>query len=66
MVLKVEQERRRVALGLKQMAMDPWKGDIPDRYHLGQTVKGKGTKLTNFGVFVDLELESRNQPYQPE
>jgi small subunit ribosomal protein S1 len=54
-VLSVDQERKRVALGLKQMANDPWEGDIPGRYAPGQKVTGKVTKLTNFGVFVELE-----------
>ncbi|WP_149114141.1 30S ribosomal protein S1 [Limnoglobus roseus] len=54
-VLSVDQERKRVALGLKQMGKDPWEGDIPERFKPGQKVKGKITKLTNFGVFVELE-----------
>jgi small subunit ribosomal protein S1 len=54
-VLQVDQERKRVALGLKQLASDPWETDIPGRYHPSQTVVGKVTKLTNFGVFVELE-----------
>jgi small subunit ribosomal protein S1 len=54
-VLNVDQERKRIALGLKQMATDPWDGDIPARYHPGDLKKGKVTKLTNFGVFVELE-----------
>jgi len=54
-VLSVDQDKRRIALGLKQMANDPWEGDIPSRYHPGDTVKGKVTKITNFGVFVELE-----------
>ncbi len=54
-ILNVDQERKRVALGLKQMANDPWEGDIPARYHPGDVKKGKVTKLTNFGVFVELE-----------
>src|SRR5437870_7453623 len=54
-ILNVDQERKRVALGLKQMANDPWEGDIPSRYHPGEVKKGKVTKLTNFGVFVELE-----------
>jgi small subunit ribosomal protein S1 len=37
------------------MASDPWEGDIPGRYHTGEVKKGKVTKLTNFGVFVELE-----------
>jgi small subunit ribosomal protein S1 len=54
-VLNVDQERKRIALGLKQMASDPWEGDIPGRYHPGDVKRGKVTKLTNFGVFVELE-----------
>jgi small subunit ribosomal protein S1 len=54
-VLNVDQERKRIALGLKQMASDPWEGDIPARYKPGEVKKGKVTKLTNFGVFVELE-----------
>jgi small subunit ribosomal protein S1 len=37
------------------MANDPWEGDIPGRFKPGQKVRGKVTKLTNFGVFVELE-----------
>jgi small subunit ribosomal protein S1 len=54
-VISVDQERRRIALGLKQMDEDPWATDIPNRYQPGQLVKGKVTKITNFGVFVGLE-----------
>src|SRR5205807_736048 len=54
-ILNVDQDRKRVALGLKQMNNDPWEGDIPGRYHPGDIKKGKVTKLTNFGVFVELE-----------
>ncbi|MCL6505213.1 MAG: 30S ribosomal protein S1 [Pirellulales bacterium] len=54
-VLSVDQQRRRIALGLKQLNEDPWTSDIPNRYQPGQIVKGKVTKLTSFGVFVGLE-----------
>jgi len=54
-VLSVDQQRRRIALGLKQMADDPWTTDIPKRYKAGDIVKGTVTKITNFGVFVGLE-----------
>ena len=54
-VLSVDQERRRIALGLKQLEDDPWARDIPSKYQPGQIVKGKVTKITNFGVFVGLE-----------
>jgi len=54
-VLSVDQERRRIALGLKQLDEDPWATDIPNRYQQGQLVSGAVTKITNFGVFVGLE-----------
>jgi len=54
-VISVDQERRRIALGLKQLSDDPWAHDIPSRYQPGQVVQGAVTKITNFGVFVGLE-----------
>jgi small subunit ribosomal protein S1 len=37
------------------MGSDPWETDIPARFKPGQKTRGKVTKLTNFGVFVELE-----------
>jgi small subunit ribosomal protein S1 len=54
-VLSVDEDRRRIALGLKQLDNDPWDGDIPDKYQPGQLVRGEVTKITNFGVFIGLE-----------
>jgi len=54
-VLSIDQERRRIALGLKQLQEDPWENYIPNKYRPGMTVTGTITKLTNFGVFVGLE-----------
>ena len=54
-VLSVDEDRRRIALGLKQMDDDPWKTTIPQKYQAGQLVSGTVTKITNFGVFVGLE-----------
>jgi small subunit ribosomal protein S1 len=54
-VISVDQQRRRIALGLKQLDEDPWATDIPSRYQQGQLVTGNVTKITNFGVFVGLE-----------
>jgi small subunit ribosomal protein S1 len=56
-VLAVDEEKMRVALGLKQMTEDPWLRQIPAHYLPGQIVRGKVTKITNFGVFVELEEE---------
>ena len=54
-VLSVDQDRRRIALGIKQLQEDPWATEIPNKYQPGQVVTGTVTKLTNFGVFVGLE-----------
>lgn len=56
-ILSVDQDRRRIALGLKQLDLDPWETTIPEKYSPGSSVKGKVTKITNFGVFVELEDE---------
>jgi len=54
-VLEVDQQKQRVALGMKQMSEDPWLEAIPTHYQPGMIVQGKVTKITNFGVFVELE-----------
>jgi small subunit ribosomal protein S1 len=54
-ILSVDQERRRIALGMKQLEDDPWSTNIPAKYQPGQVVSGTVTKITNFGVFVGLE-----------
>lgn len=56
-VMEVDEERRRISLGIKQLTEDPWVRAIPAKYIAGQIIKGKVTKLTNFGVFVELEPE---------
>ena len=56
-VMEVDEERRRISLGIKQLTEDPWARAIPAKYIAGQIIKGKVTKLTNFGAFVELEPE---------
>jgi small subunit ribosomal protein S1 len=54
-VLDVDREKQRVGLGTKQLSEDPWVEAIPSAYRPGMIVKGHITKITNFGVFVELE-----------
>ncbi len=56
-VLEVDEDKHRISLGIKQLTEDPWIRAIPEKYIPGQIVKGTVTKLTNFGVFVELEPE---------
>ncbi len=53
-ILSVDKDKKRVSLGIKQLTDDPWKKEIPDKYHVGDIVKGKVTKMTDFGAFIDL------------
>ena len=54
-VLKIDREKERLSLGYKQLTANPWDEFIPSRYHVGQTSKGRVSKVTDFGVFVELE-----------
>ncbi|MHC4120246.1 MAG: 30S ribosomal protein S1, partial [Planctomycetota bacterium] len=56
-VLEVNEEKRRVSLGIKQLTEDPWLRAIPEKYIPGHIIRGKVAKLTNFGAFVELEPE---------
>ena len=53
-VLKFDEDKQRVSLGLKQLSEDPWK-DIARRYPPGTRLIGKVTNLTDYGCFVELE-----------
>ncbi len=53
-VLKFDQDRQRVSLGLKQLGEDPWVG-ISRRYPQGTRLFGKVTNITDYGSFVEVE-----------
>ncbi len=54
-VLRIDKEKERLSLGYKQLSRDPWEDEIPSKYRMGTSVNGKVTKITDFGVFVELE-----------
>ena len=53
-VLKFDQEKNRVSLGLKQLGDDPWVG-LSRRYPPGTRLFGKVTNITDYGAFVEIE-----------
>ncbi|MGE6498673.1 30S ribosomal protein S1, partial [Cupriavidus metallidurans] len=53
-ILKFDQEKNRVSLGVKQLGEDPWVG-ISRRYPQGTRLFGKVTNLTDYGAFVEIE-----------
>ncbi|MDH4083853.1 MAG: 30S ribosomal protein S1 [Nitrospira sp.] len=54
-VLRIDKEKERLSLGYKQLARDPWEETIPSRYHVGDSVAGKVTKVADFGIFIELD-----------
>jgi 4-hydroxy-3-methylbut-2-enyl diphosphate reductase len=53
-ILKLKLDQGRISLGLRQILPDPWEG-IGDRYHVGDIIKTKISRLVPFGAFVLLE-----------
>jgi small subunit ribosomal protein S1 len=53
-ILDLDRERQRISLGMKQLQEDPWTTEIPEKLKRGMIVDGKVTKITNFGVFVEI------------
>ncbi len=53
-VIRMEPEEHRINLSLKHFTPDPW-FTFEERYHVGDIVKGKVTKLTDYGAFIEVE-----------
>jgi|YNPMSStandDraft_1061717.scaffolds.fasta_scaffold14427_3 small subunit ribosomal protein S1 len=53
-VLNIDKEERKLALGMKQLEPDPWE-ELAEKYPVGSRHKGIVRNITNFGVFVELE-----------
>jgi small subunit ribosomal protein S1 len=54
MILDIDQQRRRISLGMKQCQPNPWEA-FASRYDKGDRVKGRVRSITDFGVFIGLE-----------
>jgi small subunit ribosomal protein S1 len=53
-VLHVDKEKKRIALGMKQKDANPWE-EIEQRYPVGQKIKGKVVSLVPYGAFIEIE-----------
>jgi small subunit ribosomal protein S1 len=53
-VLKVDSEKRRISVGMKQLEPDPW-DSVATKYKPGERARGTVTRLLDFGAFVELE-----------
>ena len=54
MILEIDNDKRRISLGLKQTKSNPWT-EFANKYGIGDKVKGKIKSITDFGIFVGLE-----------
>ena len=54
MILDIDNEKRRISLGLKQTKPNPWI-EFDNKYNLGDAVDGEIKSVTDFGIFVGLE-----------
>ena len=54
MVLEVDEDRRRISLGIKQCKPNPWQ-EFSEKHQKGEKIKGKIRSITDFGIFVGLE-----------
>ncbi|WP_076411447.1 30S ribosomal protein S1 [Shewanella sp. UCD-KL12] len=54
LVLDIDEERRRISLGLKQCKVNPW-DDFAERFNKGDKVTGKIKSITDFGIFIGLD-----------
>ena len=53
-VLRVDEDKQKISLGLKQLTGDPW-SSVPATYAIGQVRTGRVTRVAEFGAFVELE-----------
>ncbi len=56
MILEIDNDKRRISLGLKQTKSNPWT-EFANKYSIGDKVEGKIKSITDFGIFVGLEGE---------
>lgn len=54
-VLSVDPEKKKVSLGIKQLAPDPWES-IEKEYPVGSVIEGEVSRITNFGAFIRLPI----------
>ena len=52
-VIDFNKETSRISLGLKQLVENPWES-IPEKYKVGDVVKGNIVSIMNYGIFIEL------------
>ena len=65
-IITLDPENEKMSLGLKQLEPDPWTEIIPSKFKLGDEVEGKVLRVTDFGIFLELEGSVEGLVYSTE
>ncbi|WP_420264295.1 30S ribosomal protein S1 [Candidatus Magnetominusculus dajiuhuensis] len=65
-VLSLEPEKKRMLLGVKQLKPDPWTTEIPQRFKIGSDVSCKVLRVSEYGLFVEIEDSVEGLVYASE
>jgi small subunit ribosomal protein S1 len=65
-VLSMDPQSERMALGIKQLTPDPWLSEIPEKYKLGSEFKCSVLRITEHGIFVEIDSEVEGLIYSSE
>lgn len=65
-ILSFDRDKERISLGIKQLTPDPWEKEIPERLKVGNLVRGRVAKVTEFGIFIELEEGIEGLVYSSE
>ncbi len=65
-ILSVDAEREKIALGLKQLEPDPWISRIPEQFRVGDEVTGTVLKTTDYGIFLEMQGNVEGLIYSSE
>jgi small subunit ribosomal protein S1 len=65
-ILSIDSERERMALGIKQLEPDPWEVEIPAKFRLGEEFRGRILRKSDFGIFTELDNSVEGLIYSSE
>jgi small subunit ribosomal protein S1 len=65
-ILSIDTGRERMALGIKQLVIDPWEIEIPAKFRLGEEFKGRVLRKSDFGIFTELDNSVEGLIYSSE
>jgi small subunit ribosomal protein S1 len=65
-ILSIDSEKERISVGLKELTPDPWIEEIPNKYTPGDQVRGKVSRISQHGLFIELDGDIEGLVYSSE